>query len=91
MRYFLLFGSPFHVSVAAHTAAGAITPTRADGSEPEDVVFVFEPQASGHLSLTRWMRVGVDVGYRLLAGVNDYRRSDFEGVVAGGHVAFGWF
>lgn len=90
-RYFFLFDSPFQLSAALHTSAGAITSTRADQSQVEDVIFVLEPQVGAHLSLTRWMRVGVEAGYRLLAGVDDFRRSDFEGFSAGGHLAFGWF
>ncbi len=90
-RYFFLFDSPFQLSAAVHASAGAITSTRVDASQVEDVIFVLEPQVGAHLSLTRWMRVGVEVGYRFLAGVDDFRRSDFEGLSAGGHLAFGWF
>lgn len=91
VRYSFLSRSPFYVSVGALAAAGAIASKPAGGTETQDTVFVFEPQVGGHLNVTRWMRVGVDVGYRLVAGIDDYGASGFRGVTAGFHVQLGWF
>jgi hypothetical protein len=71
VRYhFPLQSSPFYFSLGALTAAGAVSDSSEDreGGDDDDAVFVFEPQVSGHPNLTRWLRAGVDMGYRLVSG-----------------------
>ncbi|HEX5658774.1 MAG TPA: hypothetical protein VFX59_16355 [Polyangiales bacterium] len=57
-----------------------------------DGYFVAQPELTVHANLTRWMRVGANVGYRITSGVShfDLEESDLNGVVLGGHVQFGW-
>jgi hypothetical protein len=90
VRYHFLFDSPFYVSVAALTAAGAIAETIA-GEDQKDSVFVFEPQLSGHLNVTPWLRFGVDAGYRSVAGAQRFDARDFAGPMGGFHAQLGWF
>lgn len=90
VRYAFLFGSPYLVSVGVQGGPGAITVTGAGMSPQQDVVVVFEPHARAQVTLLRWLRLGVDGGWRFVAGTTDHRRSDFEGVFAGVHVMAGW-
>lgn len=92
VRYHFLFDSPFSFSIAALAAGGGIqrkveSPARTDS----DAVFVFEPQLSGHLSVTRFLRLGVDFGYRAVAGLHDFAASDLRGFLGGFHAQLGWF
>ncbi len=58
-----------------------------------DPFFVVEPSLGIHLNVTRWMRVGASVSYRLSEGIDceGFTDRDFRGAAAGGHVQFGWF
>jgi hypothetical protein len=94
VRYhFPLQSSPFYLSLGALTAAGAVGDgvEAAEGGDDDDAVFVFEPQVSGHLNVTRWLRVGVDVGYRLVSGSERYPARDLRSPIAGFHAQLGWF
>ncbi len=92
VRYHFLFeSSPFYFSIAALAGAGAVHDKSAGEDAISDTVFVFEPQLSGHVNLTRWLRMGVDVGHRFVSGAETFRGSDFDGIMAGYHVHLGWF
>jgi hypothetical protein len=54
---------------------------------------MFEPLLGVHVNFTRWMRMGVDAGYRLTSGIGKFgfTGSDFNGVSLGGNIGFGWF
>jgi hypothetical protein len=93
VRYhFPLQSSPFYLSLGALTAAGAVSDDSDDSSDgDDDAVFVFEPQVSGHLNVTRWLRVGVDVGYRLVSGSERYPARNLRSPIAGFHAELGWF
>jgi len=89
--------SPVYISAAALVGAGAVGLTTTwDGDlyrENSDIFFAFEPQLGVHVNFTRWMRAGLDAGYRLHSGIGSfgYSESDFNGVSLGGNLAFGWF
>ena len=54
---------------------------------------MIQPEATAHLNLTRWMRLGVTLGYRQALAVDkfDGDNDSLSGLVAGGHVQFGVF
>jgi hypothetical protein len=82
----------FYLSLGALAASGEISDSASDrGPNGGDAVFVFEPQLSGHMNITRWLRVGVDTGYRFVTGADRFRERDFRGPVAGFHMQLGWF
>jgi hypothetical protein len=92
VRYHFPFeSSPFYLSLGALAAAGAASDGRGDNDQDSDAVFVFEPQLSGHLNVTRWLRLGVDVGYRLVAGSERFPARDLRSPIAGFHAQLGWF
>jgi hypothetical protein len=63
--------------------------TRDDSTD--DAFFLFEPQLGGHLDLTRFARIGADVGYRFVAGADRYPTRDLRGFTAGFTMQLGWF
>jgi hypothetical protein len=94
VRYhFPMQGSPFYLSFAALAAAGAVSDGSdgTGGSDDSDSVFVFEPQVSGHLNVTRWLRVGIDAGYRLVSGSERLPAGELRSPIAGFHAQLGWF
>lgn len=97
VRYhFPLESSPFYLSIGALAAAGAASDSNDEGAGVEanqdsDAVFVFEPQVSGHLNVTRWLRVGLDAGYRLVAGSERFPARELRSPIAGFHAQLGWF
>jgi hypothetical protein len=98
MRYHAFIPrSPVSISFAALVGGGGVGLTdRWDDDvrrDNADVFFIFEPQLGAHLNVTRWMRVGVDAGYRLVSGIGrfGFTEADFRGASVGGSVGFGWF
>jgi hypothetical protein len=93
VRYQFLFDGPFSFSLGAIAGAGGVDlereNERAEGTA--DALFLFEPQLGGHISVTRFLRFGVDAGYRLVAGVERYPVSDVRDLTAGFHMQAGWF
>jgi hypothetical protein len=89
--------SPVSISVATLIGAGAVgfTADRNDDLQRDDSdsFFVFEPQLGVHVNLTRWMRAGVDAGYRIVSGVDrfGFTEANFRGASVGGSLGFGWF
>ncbi len=89
--------SPVLISAAALVGGGAVGLTqdlnRQVRRENSDSFFIFEPQLGVHVNVTRWMRVGIDAGYRVTSGIGKFgfRNSDFNGVSLGGNIGFGWF
>ena len=74
--------------------AGAVEEENAAAGAPDegdDNIWLFEPQLSGHLNLTRWLRVGIEVGYRLVAAPGELDAGDLRGITAGAHAQIGWF
>lgn len=56
--------------------------------------FLFvQPELALNANATRWLRLGVTVGYRFTSGVGRFGldTSDLNGVVAGGNLQLGWF
>jgi hypothetical protein len=94
-RYHFQFDSPASFSLGAIAGAGGFELEEdiddAIDDEPSDAVFVFEPQLTGDLDVTRFMRVGVDFGYRLVAGADAIDPSDLRGLTGGFHAQLGWF
>jgi len=105
LRYSLMSEElPVYVTVGGLVGGGAIDLTAGDhdsdddfdnlhDSSGTDTFAVFQPDVTLNANLTRWMRLGVTAGYRFTAGVNSlgFEESDLNGIVAGGHVQFGWF
>lgn len=92
-RYNFLLDGPFSFSIGAVAGAGA-TARQNDSEDIEnedDALFLFEPQIGGHVMATRFLRFGVDFGYRLAAGVERYPVEEVRGPAAGFHIQAGWF
>lgn len=94
-RYQFLFDGPFSFSAGAVAGAGAVeVQSEHEASEDtpsDDSLFLFEPQLEGHVSVSRFLRFGVDAGYRIVAAVERYPVTDVRGATAGFHVQLGWF
>lgn len=98
VRYhFYIQNSPIYFSAAALVGGGAVGLTKTwDGDvyrENADMFFLCEPQLGVHVNFTRWMRAGLDAGYRIHSGVGrfGYDNADFNGISLGGNLQFGWF
>jgi hypothetical protein len=94
VRYHFRFDSPASISLGAIAGAGGFeldSDTEGTGDAPSDAVFVFEPQVTGDLDVTRFSKLGVDFGYRLVAGADVMKASDLRGFTAGFHAQLGWF
>jgi len=98
VRYhFYIPNSPVYFSAATLVGGGAVGLTNTwNGDlyrENTDAFFVFEPQLGVHVNFTRWMRMGVDAGYRVTSGISKFgfSESDFNGISLGGNLGFGWF
>lgn len=106
-RYSLFTRLPVYASVGLLLGGGAtnLHPRDSDESHQEewdddewdegefDPFWVVQPEATLHLNVTRWFRVGANVGYRFTGGVSRFRldESDLNGPVVGGSLQFGWF
>jgi len=96
VRYAWKTGYPLYPSFGVLIGAGALgLQHRWDDEvrrDDTDRFFVLEPQAQLHLNITRWMRAGLQLGYRVTSGVAkfDYTESDFDGLTLGGNLQFGW-
>lgn len=56
--------------------------------------FLFaQPELALNVNVTRWLRLGANVGYRFTGGVGRFGKteSDVNGIVAGGAIQLGWF
>ncbi len=100
IRYGLFTDQLVHATVGGLVGGGGAVLRRDDldgddevDSEDMDTFFIVEPQVTAEVNLTRWLRVGAQVGYRFTAGVGklDYDEGDINGIGAGGHVQIGWF
>lgn len=98
MRYhFYIPDCPVYFSAAALVGGGVVGLTEFWDSqlyrENTDGFFIFEPQIGVHVNFTRWMRMGLDAGYRLTSGVGKFgfTESNFNGLSLGGNIGFGWF
>jgi hypothetical protein len=99
VRYSVLTGGPLYGSVGALVGAGALTlhrDTEHDASgdhhaDASDSFFVFEPQLSLQVNLLRWMRIGLQGGYRITNGLGHlgYTEQDIDGLTLGGTLQFG--
>lgn len=89
--------SPVSFSLATLIGGGAVGVTNEWNDEVHrnnaDMFFIVEPQLGAHLNVTRWMRFGLDAGYRFVSGIGKFglSESDFRGASVGGSVGFGWF
>jgi hypothetical protein len=94
-RYHFLFDSPLSFSLGAVAGGGGVTiedkSTNAEDDSRGDAFFLFEPQLAGHVDVTRFARIGVDFGYRFIAGADRHPTSDLRGFTGGFHVGLGWF
>ncbi|HMA91036.1 MAG TPA: hypothetical protein VKP30_00050 [Polyangiaceae bacterium] len=101
IRYHFYSYKYLSLAASALVGAGAITSGRWNDKTDEyedphhnpDLVFVFEPQISGYLTITRWLRLGATAGYRFVSGVdtNGLEVSDLAAPSLGGQIQMGWF
>jgi hypothetical protein len=85
VRYTLPFArTPYAISFGGIAGAGAI-----EDAGPENNLWLFEPHVQANVNLTRWLRIGIDVGYRLVASPASV--DDLDGIAAGLHTQLGWF
>lgn len=103
IRYHLFSNRPINLGIGALIGAGGLTIGTLDGSNDNgpgnltrtrsDAVFVLEPQIGGYANLTRWLRVGVTAGYRIVSSVNTQGLSagDLTAPTLGGVIQAGWF
>jgi hypothetical protein len=101
-RYAIFVSSPVYASLGVLIGGGATSlhPEWQTYEEDEDVdydgqadgFFVLQPELNLHANVTRWMRFGFVLGYRMTSGVERFglTESDMNGVVVGGNVQFGW-
>lgn len=99
-RYAFLTTLPVYASVGALVGGGAVVLHRDDGNDgwdddddaQADGFFVVQPELTVEANMTRWMRLGVNAGYRITSGVQRFglSESDLNGPVIGAHVQFGW-
>lgn len=98
MRYSILTGSLVYGSLGALIGGGSVILQRDThddvedpGGDATDEFFVVEPQLSVQINLMRWMRLGVQGGYRITSGVGrlGYSESDINGFTLGGTLQFG--
>ncbi len=100
LRYAFLTNQLVYLSAGALIGGGAVVMVPDDTDRWDDDVdeddtdrfFVVEPQLSAHANVTRWMRVGLQAGYRMTAGISKFGREDssMHGPVVGGTLQFGW-
>jgi len=102
IRYHLFSRSLINLGVGALIGAGGLTigtwNNNSDGTDRytrvrSEAVFVFEPQVGGYTNVTRWLRVGITGGYRIVSGVSmpGLSSGDVSSPVIGGVVQGGWF
>jgi len=102
IRYHLFSNSPVNLGVGALIGAGGLTIGTWNGDSSgsdnfthvrSEAVFVFEPQVGGYANLTRWLRVGINAGYRIVSSVNMQGLSsgDVSAPTLGGVIQAGWF
>lgn len=58
-----------------------------------DAFLFAQPEVALNVNVTRWLRLGANVGYRFTGGVSRFglASSDLNGIVAGGNIQLGWF
>jgi hypothetical protein len=93
-RYQVRFDSPLVLTAGVMGGAGGMSIDRDDGtSETGDYdgsFFLFEPQLGAHLEITRFLRLGIDIGHRSVAGARDEVRESVNGITSGFNVQVGW-
>jgi hypothetical protein len=91
-RYRLSFaGSPFEATAGVLAGPAGLARERPGAPAETRTVFLFEPQVEGQVNLARWLRLGVDLGYRLVASGEAMPSRGLRGVTAGAHLQLGWF
>jgi hypothetical protein len=108
LRYSLVDKRPYYLTFGTLVGGGGLTYQRDDVNDrnyrnhdddrewngKHDTVFVVEPSIGGHLNITRWMRVGAQVSYRVVTGVDnvtEMRAKDLSGFAYGGNLQLGFF
>lgn len=102
MRYQIVGEGPIYGSVGTLIGGGALTLIEKldetdwdwdDENAEGDLFFVVEPSVQLHANFTRWMRMGISAGYRVVSGVNNYglTEADLRGLSFGANLQFGWF
>ncbi len=101
VRYHFMPKEIVNVSVGTLIGAGGVAISNMNMMESErdtrrahaQGVFVAEPQLGVYVNISRWLRFGASVGYRMAAGVvlENMSNSDLSGLVAGGTFHIGRF
>ena len=85
-------GTPEVVYAAGKTPAETVTRSWLENIDrASDNIFVVEPQISAHMQIARFLRLGADFGYRIVAGLDTFETGDFRGFLGGIHIQVGWF
>lgn len=103
VRYAIFTNLPVYASIGGLVGAGAIVLAPHndrnfgnDGNDfsrdDVDVFTIFQPELGLHANVRRWMRFGLNAGYRVAMNVGKlgFEESEVNGVVLGGNVEFGW-
>jgi hypothetical protein len=102
LRYSFVERRPYYFTVGALVGGGGVGYGRdyrnhdfdSDREYDPDPVFVVEPSVGGHVNLTRWMRLGATVSYRMVNGIDNLthiKEKDLSGFAYGGNIQLGWF
>lgn len=102
IRYHLFSHSPVNLGIGALIGAGGLSigtlSSDNNGSDKysrvrSEAVFVIEPEVGAYANVTRWLRVGITGGYRIVSSVSMQGLSsgDVSSPVLGGVVQGGWF
>ncbi len=103
IRYHLFSHRLINLGIGALVGAGGLSIGTWDGSGDDwdtnythrrsEALFVFEPQIGAFTNVTRWLRLGANVGYRIVSGVNTQGLSgaDVSAPTLGGMIQAGWF
>ncbi len=102
IRYHLFSHSIVNLGVGALIGAGGLSVgtlnSNSDGTDNythvrSQAYFVFEPEVGAYSNVTRWLRIGITGGYRIVSGVSmqGFSSGDVCAPVLGGTVQGGWF
>jgi hypothetical protein len=106
LKYSFIGRQPYHLTVGTLVGGGGAGYDHDDDDDNDafrdhdndyddiDGVFVVEPSVSGHLNLTRWARIGAQVSYRFVSGLDNIvgvKDKDLAGFAFGGNIQFGSF
>jgi hypothetical protein len=95
LRYRFLFeGSRFDLTAGVLVGMGHLSrpPAGIDpGLTTGTTTVVLEQQVEAHVAPTRWLRLGVDLGFRIAPGADSGVAGDIQSITTGLHAQLSWF